>query len=357
MCLDRYYLLGRSGLRVSPLALGTMTFGTERDWGSTEEVARGIFDHYLSLGGNFIDTADLYTGGTSETMIGKFIADAAVRDRVVLATKFTHSAEAGNPNASGNGRKNMMRAIEASLHRLRTDYVDLYLLHTWDRITPAEEVMRAFDDLLRAGKIRYAGLSNIPAWYAARAQTYAEAHALAPLITVQLQYSLIQRHIEHEFVPLAQILGMGITAWSPLGMGLLSGKYQPSKSGAKGDGRLAKMAATPGPNHFTERNWRVVSILDEVAKEANHTMAQVALNWVATQPGVGSVITGATSIKQLEENVSALDFELPAQLRRKLDQASTPESPSPYNLFTEEHQARLCGGAIVGDKPTGYANR
>lgn len=350
-----YYTLGRSGLRVSRLALGTMTFGTDWGWGAAEDSARAMFDRYLDAGGNFIDTADLYTEGSSETMLGKFIADAGMRERVVLTTKFSYNAQPGNPNAGGNGRKNILRAVEGSLRRLRTDYIDLYLLHTWDRITPTEEVVRTLDDLVRAGKIRYAGLSDVPAWYAARAQTYAEVHALTPLINLQLEYSLVERHIEHEFVPLATELGMGITAWSPLGMGLLSGKYKPGAAGGTGDGRLAKVAGAPGFDRFTERNWRIVAALESVAKECDRSMAQVALNWAATQPSVGAVIIGATRMEQLADNLAALDFALPAELRARLDAASAPELPFPYYMFADAQQTRLHGGAAVGSKPVGYA--
>ncbi|KFE69650.1 aldo/keto reductase [Hyalangium minutum] len=359
MSLDQYYLLGRSGLRVSRLSLGAMTFGTDGmfgSWGSSEETARAIFDRYLAAGGNFIDTADFYTQGTSEKMLGKFIAEAGVRDRVVVTSKFSNNVEAGNPNAGGNGRKNMMRAVDASLRRLRTDYIDLYLLHTWDRITPAEEVMRTFDDLVRAGKIRYAGLSDVPGWYAARAQTYAEAHALTPLISLQLQYSLVERSIEHEFVPLAQTLGMGITAWSPLGGGLLSGKYRPGEEGGTGDGRLTRSPTGKSAGKFTEQNWRVVAALEKVAKAIGRSMAQVALNWTATQPGVGSVIIGATRPSQLEDNLAALDFELPAELRQQLNEASAQPPPFPYGMFTDAYQAWILNtGSSVGDKPPGYA--
>lgn len=355
MALDQYYTLGRSGLRVSRLSLGTMTFGDDWGWGAAEDTARAMFDRYLGAGGNFIDTADLYTEGTSETMLGKFIEQAGVRDRVVLATKFSYNAEPGNPNAGGNGRKNILRAVEGSLRRLRTDYIDLYLLHTWDRITPAEEVVRTLDDLVRAGKIRYAGLSDVPAWYAARAQTFAEAHALSPLVNLQLEYSLVERHIEHEYVPLATELGMGITAWSPLGMGLLSGKYKPGEAGGTGDGRLAKVAGAPGFDRFTERNWQIVGALESVAKELDKPMAQVALNWVATQPGLASVIVGATKLHQLDDNLAALDFELPAGLRARLDQASAPAAPFPYYMFADAQQTRLHGGVAVGSKPPGYA--
>ena len=355
MSLDSYYTLGRSGLRVSRLSLGTMTFGDDWGWGAAEDTARAMFDRYLAAGGNFIDTADLYTEGTSETMLGKFIEQAGARDRVVLATKFSYNAQPGNPNAGGNGRKNILRAVEGSLRRLRTDYIDLYLLHTWDRITPAEEVVRTLDDLVRAGKIRYAGLSDVPAWYAARAQTFAEAHALTPLVNLQLEYSLAERHIEHEFVPLATELGIGITAWSPLAMGLLSGKYKAGEAGSNGDGRLAKVAGAPGFDRFTERNWKIVAALEAVAKQAGKPMAQVALNWVATQPGIASVIVGATKLEQLDANLAALDFELPAELRAQLDAASAPERPFPYYMFADAQQTRLHGGVAVGDKPASYA--
>jgi aryl-alcohol dehydrogenase-like predicted oxidoreductase len=350
MSLDHYYTLGRSGLRVSPLALGTMTFGDDWGWGAPEATARAMFDRYLAAGGNFIDTADMYTDGVSETMLGKFIEQAGVRDRVVLSTKFSYSAEPRNPNAGGNGRKNILRAVEGSLRRLRTDYIDVYLLHTWDRITPVEEVMQTLDDLVRAGKIRYAGLSDVPAWYAARAQTYAEAHALTPLINLQLEYSLAERHIEHEFIPMAQQLGMGVTAWSPLAMG--SGKYRP---GAAGDGRLAKIASVPGFDRFTDRNWRIVTALQQVAEVAGKPMAQVALNWVSTQPGVGAVIVGATGLEQLDANLGALDFQLLPELRAELNAASAPQVPFPYYMYVDAQQTRMHGGVAVGDKPAGYA--
>ncbi len=361
MALDHYYLLGRSGLRISRLALGTMTFGTEGirgisgSWGATKEVSRAIFDRYIDAGGNFIDTADSYAGGASETMLGEFIADAGVRDRVVVATKFSNNLDPGNPNAGGNGRKNMMRAIEASLRRLRTDYIDLYLLHTWDRMTPAEEVMRTFDDLVRAGKIRYAGLSDVPGWYAARAQTWAEAHALTPLISLQLPYSLVERSIEHEFVPLAQNLGLGLMAWSPLAMGMLSGKYSPGEGGGTGEGRLTLHSGGEGLGHFTERNWTIVAALAIVAKELDRTMAQVALNWVASQPGVGAAIIGASKPGQLGDNLEALDFTIPEALRNRLNDASAVAPPLPYALFSDKYQAGILSpGCSVGDKPDGY---
>jgi aryl-alcohol dehydrogenase-like predicted oxidoreductase len=355
MSLDSYYTLGRSGLRVSRLALGTMTFGDNWGWGAAQDTARAMFDRYLAAGGNFIDTADLYTDGASEELLGRFMSESGMRDRLVVSTKFSYNAQPGNPNAGGNGRKNILRAVEGSLRRLRTDYIDLYLLHTWDRLTPAEEVVRTLDDLVRAGKIRYAGLSDVPAWYASRAQTYAEAHALTPLVNLQLEYSLIERHIEHEFVPMAAELGMGITAWSPLGMGLLSGKYKAGETGGQGEGRLAKISGAPGFDRFTERNWGIVAALEDVAARMDKPMAQVALNWVATQPGVASVIVGATKLAQLDDNLAALSFEIPDALRARLDAASALEPTFPYWFFGDVQQSRLHGGVAVGSKPAGYA--
>ena len=228
MSINQYYTLGRSGLRVSRLALGTMTFGTEWGWGADRDTACQLFNTYVDAGGNFIDTADLYTNGTSETWIGEFVRERGLRDRVAIATKFSYNADSGNPNTGGNGRKNILRAIDGSLQRLGTDYIDLYILHTWDRITPAEEVMRTLDDLVRAGKVRYVGLSDVPAWYASRAQTLAELRGYEPLSTLQLEYSLVERNIENEFIPLGTQHGMGVMVWSPLASGLLSGKYKPS---------------------------------------------------------------------------------------------------------------------------------
>jgi aryl-alcohol dehydrogenase-like predicted oxidoreductase len=360
MSLDRYYTLGRSGLRVSRLALGTMTFGENWGWGAGEETARAMFDRYLDAGGNFVDTADLYTEGHSETLLGKFIEESGARDRVVLTTKFSYNAEKGNPNAGGNGRKNMLRAIEGSLKRLRTDYIDLYLLHTWDRVTPAEEVLRTFDDLVRAGKIRYAGLSDVPAWYAARMQTLAEAHAMTSLVNLQLQYSLVERNIEREYVDLATGLGMGITAWSPLGMGLLSGKYRPSEQGSdgRGEGRLQVVKSMGLPallGKFSPRNWEIVATLERVAKENGISMAQAAIQWAARRPGIGSVILGARNLAQFDDNLAALDKPLPEPALEMLDRVSAAASEFPYSFFENAQQAGLHGGVGVGDKPVEYA--
>jgi len=362
--LDSYYLLGRTGLRVSRLALGTMTFGTklgdtEFGWGSDKETARQVFDAYADAGGNFFDTADLYTNGTSEAWLGEFIAERGLRDKAVIATKFTYNAEPGNPNAGGNGRKNILRAVEGSLKRLGTDYIDVYYLHTWDRMTPAEELMRTFDDLVRSGKVRHVGLSDVPAWYASRAQAIAEFRGYEPVSSLQLEYSLTERNIEREHTALATESGIGITAWSPLASGLLSGKYRPSEDGGSGDGRLeaikgSAVASIASFQKFTERNWKIVAELEAVAKEMGRDMAQVALNWVANRPGVASVILGATRVSQLEANMAALSFDIPPELSARLDAASAPDPVFPYTFFENGQQKGITGGVTVGAKPRGY---
>ncbi len=320
-------------------------------WGTDEENARAIFDRYLDAGGNFIDTADSYGAGLSETLVGRFVEEAGARDRVVIATKYSNNLQPGNPNAGGNGRKNMFRAVDQSLKRLKTDYIDLYMVHTWDGMTPVEEVIRGFDDLIRAGKIRYCGLSDVPSWYAARAQTWAEAHALSQPISLQLPYSLVERSIEQEFVPLGQNLGLGITAWSPLAMGLLTGKYR-----AGGEGRLSRDDAG-GLGLFTERNMRIVAILAEVSGVLGKSMAQVALNWAVSQPGIGAAIIGASKLSQLGDNLGALAFSIPDELRAKLDAASVIPPTYPYSLFAADYQAGILNtGVSVGEKPAGYAH-
>lgn len=356
MPLDTYYTLGHSGLRVSRLALGAMTFGTEWGWGADQETARQLFNTYVDAGGNFIDTADLYTNGTSESWLGQFVAERNLRDRVVIATKFSFNAQPDNPNAGGNGRKNILRAVEGSLQRLGTDYIDLYILHAWDRITPAAEVMRTLDDLVRSGKVRYIGLSDTPAWYACRCQTLAEGRSYEPLITLQLEYSLVERNIEREFIPLGLELGMGVMVWSPLTGGLLSGKYRSAAAGMTGEGRMAMMkdSANPAFQKISERNWKIIAELEAVAGELGRSMAQVAVNWVANRPGIGSVILGATKLAQLEDNLQALAFQIPTELSDRLEAISRPEPQFPYTFFGPEIQGMIHGGKTVGVKPTGY---
>ena len=331
---SEYVLLGRSGLRVSRFCLGTMTFGTDWGWGSAEYTSRQIFNHFLDSGSNFVDTADGYTNGTSETLIGKFLKERGDRDRVVLATKFGFGREEGNPNAGGLGRKNIYSALHTSLRRLQTDYIDLYWLHNWDGLTPAEEVVSTLDDLVRSGKVRYVGFSNAPGWFVGRAQTIAELRGYERIIALQLEYSLAERNIEREHIPAALEFGMGVTPWSPLAGGLLTGRYQP-ESGLSGDGRLQAMKEHPAFSAlFTERNWNIAAELVKVAKEIGRSPAQVALNWVANRPAVSSLIIGATKIRQLEDNLSALDFAIPSELTNRLDEISAPEVHYPYYFFT-----------------------
>jgi aryl-alcohol dehydrogenase-like predicted oxidoreductase len=343
-----YHLLGRTGLRVSPLALGTMTFGNDWGWGASEETARTLFNTYLERGGNFIDTADLYTNGTSEELLGKFVKDRGARDFVVLATKYSFGAAAGNPNAGGNGRKNLFRALEGSLRRLQTDYIDLYWVHAWDTLTPVEEVMSTLDDVVASGKVRYIGLSDCPAWYVSRGQTIAELRGWERLAGMQMEYNLVERGIEHEFVPLAQNLGMGIVAWSPLASGLLSGKY--TKDNLR-EGRLGALQGSGNPafDRITAnpRNWDIVDALNSISKEIGQAPSSVALNWVATQPGIAATLVGATKLAQLEANLKALEFKIPAELRGKLEQASAPEQTTPYMFFGEKMQQMQTNGTRV----------
>lgn len=349
MKLTDYTTLGRSGLLVSPLCLGTMTFGTEWGWGAEEAVSRALFDRYIEAGGNFVDTANGYTDGKSEELVGKFIADSGLRDRVVLATKFTFNTEEGNPNAGGNGRKNIYLALENSLRRLGTDYIDLYWLHAWDMATPVEEVVATLNDLVRAGKIRYYGFSDTPAWYLARAATLAEKEGKERLIALQLEYSLVERSIEREHIAAAQELGLGICPWSPLASGFLSGKYKRQGDSGSGSGRLEKTKDTDNPTlkRFNEANWKVLDALLDVAKKLNRPPAQVALNWVATQPGVTSTILGASKMEQLEDNLSAIEFTIPSELRQRLDEASALPSIHPYMFFESVIQGMVHGGTAV----------
>src|SRR6266853_2512358 len=348
--LNDYVTLGRSGLRVSPLCLGTMTFGNEWGWGAEEQTARSVFDRYIDAGGNFIDTADGYTEGHSEELVGKFIRERGLRDRVVLATKFTFNAEPGNPNAGGNGRKNIYRALEGSLRRLQTDYIDLYWMHAWDMVTPVEEVVASLDTLVRSGKIRYFGFSDVPAWYAARAYTLAEQQGREKIVALQLEYSLIERNIEREHIPGAQELGLAICPWSPLGNGLLSGKYKRETQSGPADGRLEIQKTAGGAlfERFTDRNWTILDALLEVSKQMGRPPAEVALNWVATQPGVTSTILGMTKVAQLDSNLASLDFTIPAELRARLDRVGELDPTAhPYVFFGPKLQARIRGDLSI----------
>ncbi len=346
MNLTDYRTLGRSGLIVSPLALGTMTFGNG-SWGSSDEVSGQIFDAYVGAGGNFIDTADVYSGGRSEELVGHLIAGRQLRDQVVLATKFGFNAEKGNPHAGGNGRKHIYRALEGSLRRLGTDYVDLYWLHVYDMVTPVEEVLQTLGDLVRAGRIRYFGFSDMPAWYAAKAAALAQAYHVPGPVAMQLEYSLVARELETEHRPAALESGLGLLPWSPLAGGFLAGKYQRGEregQAADGQGRLSVSNPFQGPfTKFTERNWRILDTLRRVAGDVGRPPAQVALAWAVAQPGVTSTLLGASKLSQLEDNLASLDITLtPAQLEALNEVSATDRA-----FFSPELRRVVFGGASV----------
>ena len=345
MDLTSYRPLGRSGLIVSPLALGTMTFAAGR-WGVEGDAARAIFDAYLGAGGNFVDTSDIYGGGRSEEMLGGFIADAKARDRVVLATKFTWNQEPGNPNAGGSGRKNIHRALDASLRRLNTDYIDLYWSHFWDMVTPVDEVLFTFSDLIRAGKIRYYALSDVPAWYMTRMATLAQERGLPSPIALQTQYSLVERSAEFEHIPAARELGLGVQPWSPLAGGFLSGKYRREDGQPSGEGRLA--GDNPlGQSPLTSRNWDILDVLRGIAEEVGRSPADVALAWAVNQPGIGSVLVGASRSEQLIRNVAALDVRLSGEQSEALEEASRPPAGFPWSGFVGTVRRSIFGGSDV----------
>ncbi|HEX6385589.1 MAG TPA: aldo/keto reductase [Anaerolineae bacterium] len=333
----RYKLLGKSGLRVSELALGTMTFGTDWGWGAPEEVCRQAFDVYAEAGGNFIDTANRYTNGTAETFVAEFIA--ADRDHFVLSTKYTLFDRRDDPNFSGNQRKNMVRSLEASLKRLQTDYVDLFYVHAWDFMTPVEEVMRALDDLVRAGKVLYVGISDTPAWVVAQANTLADLRGWSRFVGLQTRYSLVDRAAERDLLPMARALDIGVTAWSVLGAGVLTGKYNREETAE--DGRAARW-------DLAERDLAIAGEVVKVAEDIGRSPSQVALNWVRQQPGVMIPLIGATKVSQLEDNLACVEFELTwAQLQR-LDEASRIDLGFPHNFLASDEIRDLVYGGTYG---------
>ena len=328
MALDHYSTLGRSGLRVSPLCLGAMTFGEDLGWGTSVEESQQILDRYIELGGNFIDTANFYTKSHSEKIIGDHIGQhAARRDRLVIATKFSGNLYPGDPNGGGSGRKSIIAACENSLRRLQTDYIDLYWLHNWDVHTPIDETMAALDDLVRAGKVRYIGVSDTPAWKVAEANVTARFRGWAAFIGLQIEYSLLERSVEQELVPMAQELGLGITPWSPLKSGILSGKYTRQNAGQL----KADRGAFVEP-HLNEKTYKLLDALQLVAKAHDSTVARVALSWVQGQPGVTSTIIGARRLAQLEDNVKALEVELSVEERSQLNQLTQPTFGFPQSM-------------------------
>jgi aryl-alcohol dehydrogenase-like predicted oxidoreductase len=331
-----YKLLGKSGLRVSELALGTMTFGEDWGWGANMDESRKMFDAFAEAGGNFIDTADGYTNGTSEKLVGEFMASD--RERFVLATKYSFCGKPGDPNAGGNHRKHMIEALNGSLKRLRLDHIDLYWVHAWDQLTPVEEVMHGLDDLVRAGKILYVGISDAPAWWIVRANTLAELRGWTPFVGLQIEYNLIERTPERELLPMAEALGLGVTAWSPLASGLLSGKYA---TGSTEEKRLEK---APSFEKLSERNLTIANAVVEIAKEAGKSPAQVALNWLRAKPGVIPIL-GSRKLSQFEDNMRCLDWTLAVPHLAQLDEASHIDLGFPMDfLHRKEVREFLHGG-------------
>ena len=346
MSLDHYVTLGRSGLRVSPLCLGAMTFGEDWGWGSSVSDSERILDHYIECGGNFIDTANGYTKGHSEKIIGDHVGrDPRKRDRLVIATKFMSNMFLGDPNGGGASRKAVIAQCEESLRRLQTDYIDLYWMHVWDRFTPIEETMAALDTLVRQGKVRYVGFSDTPAWKVAQAQTLARFRDTAPLVALQIEYSLLQRTVEGELMPMAQELGLGVTPWSPLKGGVLSGKYKREDHGKHKPGRGARIV-----NLLDEGAYALLDLMAGIAREHDTTVARVALAWLGARPGVTSPIIGVRTLDQLNDNLAALEVKLTPEQMTRLNEASKPQLAFPADFVAAGTMFYFGGATIDGQR-------
>jgi aryl-alcohol dehydrogenase-like predicted oxidoreductase len=324
----KYLLLGKSGLRVSEICLGTMTFGEEWGWGASKDESRKQFDLFVERGGNFIDTANRYTEGTSERFVGEFVGSK--REEFVIATKYTLYQRKGDPNSAGNHRKNLVQSLEASLKRLHMDYIDLYWLHAWDYLTPVEEVMRALDDQVRAGKILYVGISDTPAWIVSQANMLAELRGWTPFIGLQIEYSLIQRTVERELLPMAKALGLTVTPWGAIGGGMLTGKYNPKLVDPKAPKRMAE-----GASRLTERNFAIADEVLKIAGEIGKKPSQVALNWVRQRDRQILPIIGARTTAQLADNLDCVNFELTPEQIERLDKISAIELGFPHDFLTQ----------------------
>lgn len=355
MPLNHFVSLGKSGLRVSPFCLGAMTFGEDWGWGATVKDSETLIDRYLELGGNFIDTANVYTNGHSEKIIGDHLGKhASKRHSVVLATKFFGSMFQGDPNAGGAGRKAIVRSLEDSLRRLRTDFVDVYWMHCWDKFTPIEETMRALDDLVSAGKVRYVGFSDTPAWKTMQAQMVAMFRGWSPVVALQLEYSLIERSIEGELLPMALELGLGVTPWSPLKSGALSGTHSRANRGQSESKRGAFVMRA-----LDDRTYDVLDVLEAEARALNVSVATVALAWVQSRPGVTSTIIGARTLAQLESNIAALEVTLSADALARLNEVSKPKLNFPHDFVKTSGSFRSGGTTINGEtyKPSAISPR
>ncbi|MFI6475697.1 aldo/keto reductase [Streptomyces sp. NPDC050516] len=346
LSLDTYRLLGRSGLRVSPLALGTATFGTEWGWGAEQDDARKLFDLYVERGGNFIDTAGTYTDGSSERMLGEFTRDN--RDNLVLATKYTTQRRPGDPNSGGAHRKSLLASVETSLRRLNTDYIDLLFLHVWDFTTPVEEILRGMDDLVRQGKVLYVAMSNAPAWEISRMQAIADLRGWSPLVALQIEYSLINRDGERDLIPMARAMGLGVTPYSPLGGGVLSGKYSRADLTATGaeSGESNRKSFNAGLGMVTERTLAIADVVREVAAEVERTPAQVALAWALQNPDMTAPVIGARTPEQLLGNLGALEVGFAADQLARLDKVSAIDLGYPHDLLASDHMRTVTAGDL-----------
>ncbi|QKG18623.1 aldo/keto reductase [Actinomadura verrucosospora] len=346
LTLDTYRLLGRSGLRVSPLALGTATFGTEWGWGAGRDDARKLFDLYVERGGNFIDTASTYTNGSSERMLGEFTRDD--RESLVLATKYTTQRRPGDPNSGGAHRKSLFASVEASLRQLNTDYIDLLFLHVWDFMTPVEEILRGMDDLVRQGKVLYVAMSNAPAWEISRMQAIADLRGWSPLVALQIEYSLINRDGERDLIPMARAMGLGVTPYSPLGGGVLTGKYSRADLTATDadSGESNRKSFNAGLGMVTERTLAIADVVREVAAEVGHTPAQVALAWTLQTPGVTAPVIGARTPEQLAGNLGALEVDFTADQLARLDKVSAIDLGYPHDMLASDHIRTVTAGGL-----------
>ncbi len=349
--LNHYRLLGRSGLRVSPLSLGTMTFGVDpNEWGTTPDDAAKMLDLYMDRGGNFIDSANFYGQmGGSEAMLGNLMhaKGADTRERLVVATKYSLTTRPHDVNNSGNHRKSMVRSVEDSLRRLKTDYIDLLYLHIWDFTTPVDEIMRAFDDLARAGKILYAGLSDIPAWQAARMQTLAELRGWTPIVALQISYSLLERTVERDLIPMAREMGMGVIPWSPLGGGVLTGKYSSADLAPSANPTFNRAKMNSNSGCLNAHNLAIADLVVEIAKELEHSPSQVALAWTLQNPAVISPIIGARNPAQLADNLGALDINFTPDQLSRLNAASAISMGFPHDMLAGANSGIYFGRAKV----------
>ena len=328
-----YKLLGKSGLRVSEISLGTMTFGEEWGWGSNKEESKKVFDAFANAGGNFIDSANRYTEGTSEKFVGEFIASD--REHFVVATKYTLYTKKDDPNFSGNHRKNMMHSLDASLKRLKTDHIDLYWVHAWDFTTPEEEVLRALDDMIRVGKIFYIGISDTPAWIVSRMNAIAELRGWTQFVALQIKYSLLERTVERELLPMARKLDLAVTPWAVLGGGILSGKYNRNNNE---QGRAQTFRS------LKENDLKIAEAVIKISEEVGCSPSQVAINWVRQQPGIILPIVGAKTEAQLKDNIDCLKFSLNNEQIAKLNEASKIDLGFPHNFLSSDNIRDLVFG-------------